>query len=65
MDPKDLLKMFFDPQKDLYQDIEMLLQAMAVSCIKHSCESVLESTVTVFENHFDKRRNLHEGNATE
>ena len=65
IDPKDLLKMFFDPQKDLFQGIEKMLQAMAVSCIKHSCESVLESTVSVFENHFDERRNLDEGNATD
>ena len=61
IDPKDLLKMFFNPQKDLFQGIEMLLQAMAVSCLKHSCESVLESTLSVFENHFNERRNLDEG----
>ena len=35
----------------------MVLQAIAVSSVKHSCESMLESLVSKFENHFDSRRN--------
>ena len=43
----------------------MIVQAMAVSCVKHSCESVLESLVSKFENHFDERRNMGEDAAIE
>lgn len=66
-DPKDILKKFFDSKNDeqLYQDIEMVLQAVAVACFKYSVESVLESFTSVYENHFDSRRNLAEYSAAE
>ena len=41
------------------------LQALAVSSVKVSCESVLESFVSKYENHFDSRRNLSEEGAKE
>ena len=41
------------------------LQALAVSSVKVSCESVLESFVSKYENHFDSRRNLEEKGANE
>ena len=56
-DPKDLLKLFFDPDLGHFVDIELILQALAVCSVKVSCESILESFVSVYENHFDKRRN--------
>ena len=64
-DPKDIIKKYFDPTLRLLENIEMIVQAMAVACVKHSCESVLESLVSKFENHFDERRNMGEDSAAE
>ena len=38
----------------------MVMQAIAVCSVKHSCESVLESFVSRYENHFDSRRSTDE-----
>ena len=65
LDTRILIKEFFDEKNKLYLDIEMVLQAMAVASVKHSCESILESFVSKFENHFDERRNVDEVTATE
>ena len=43
----------------------MILQTMAVASVKHSCESILESFVSKYENHFDIRRNVNEESANE
>lgn len=59
LDPKELLKKFFNPDDKLFQGIEMIMQAIAVSAVKQLCESVLESLVSKYENHFN--RNLAEG----
>jgi hypothetical protein len=59
-DPKDILKQLFDPDRALYNNIEMVMQAISVCCVKVSCESGLESLVSIFENHFDARRNMNE-----
>ena len=56
MDSKILISNFFDPSNSLFKDIEIIMQAIAVSAEKHSCESVLESFVSSYENHFDFRR---------
>ena len=45
-DSKELIKQFFDPDKELFKSIEMVMQAIAVCAVKHSCESVLESFVS-------------------
>ena len=65
LDSKLLIKTFFEESNNLYQGIEMVLQAMAVSSVKSSCESILESFVSMYENHFDQRRNVNENSATE
>ena len=65
IDPKDILKLFFQPESGLFVDIEMVMQAISVCCVKISCESVLESLVSVFENHFDPKRNMKEESTTE
>ena len=64
-DPKELLKKFFDPKGKLFRGIEMVMQALAVSSVKVSCESVLESFVSKYESHFDVRRNMSEEGANE
>ena len=55
----------YQPDSGLFVDIEMVMQAISVCCVKVSCESVLESLVSVFENHFDPRRNMKEESTTE
>ena len=59
-DSKELIKQFIDPAGELFKDVEMVMQAIAVCAVKHSCESVLESFVSRYENHFDSRRNTEE-----
>ena len=65
VDPKELIKKFFDPSGELFINIEMIMQALAVSSVKVSCESVLESFVSKYECHFDERRNMSEEGANE
>ena len=65
LDARTLIKDFFDEKKQLFPGIEMILQAMAVASVKHSCESILESFVSKYENHFDERRNVDEVTANE
>ena len=65
VDPKELIKKFFDPTEELFKSIELIMQAIAVCAIKHSCESVLESFVSRYENHFDSRRNTEESATNE
>ena len=60
-----ILVEFCDPAVGLFNDIEMIMQALAVSSVKVSCESVLESFVSKYENHFDQRRNMSEDGANE
>ena len=51
-DPKELFNQFFNPSDNLFNGIEMVMQAMAVSSVKQSCESVLDSMVQMFEKSF-------------
>ena len=60
-DAKVLIKKFFDPKKKLYHGIEMIMKAS----VKMSCESVLESLVSIYKNYFDARRNMNEENTSE
>ena len=41
------------------------MHTIAVAAVKHSCESILESFVSEYENHFDERRNVNENTANE
>ena len=43
----------------------MIMQAIAVSCVKQSCESILESMVSTYEHHFNGMRNMDEDNINE
>ena len=42
----------------LYVGCEEIIYCIVVAGVKHSCESVLESFVSRYENHFDQNRNL-------
>ena len=65
LDPKYLIKKFFDQKENLFTNIEMIMQAIAVSCVKQSCKSVLESLVSQYENHFSSNRNIEEDHVNE
>ena len=65
LDSKALLKRFFSSKEGNYRGIEMVLHVLAVASTKVSCESVLESFVSRYENHFDSRRNMSEDGANE
>ena len=54
-DPKEIIKKFFDTSNNLFQD-------MATAAVKQSCESILESMVSRYENHFSSDRNTTEDN---
>ena len=58
LDSKILIRNFFDPDEKLYINIEMILHSMVVASIKHSCESIMESFVSKYENHVNARRNV-------
>ena len=65
MDNKFLIMEFFDPEKKIFKNVEAIMQAMAVCAVKHSCESILESFVSRYENHSNCRRNYNELSANE
>ena len=65
MDSKNLTLNFFEPENQLFKKIEMIMEAIAVSAVKHSCESILESFVSRYENHFDTRRSTEEVSTNE
>ena len=50
----------FDPKNKLYEGLETVLHAAAVSAIKSCCESIVESSVSKYEYHANSRRNLNE-----
>ena len=61
MDPKELIKKYLDIAGKLYKSVELIMQALSVCAVKHSCESVFDSFVSCHENHFDIMRNTEEG----
>ena len=65
IDSKVLILKFFYPENELFKSIEVIMNAIAVSAVKHSCESILESFVSRYENHFDVRRNTKETSTNE
>ena len=65
MDPRVLLKELFDPKTNFFEDTQLVLQAMACASVKVSCESILESFTSKFENHFDLRRNVDEESSSQ
>ena len=63
--PKDFIMKFFKTTDKLFVGIEMIMQAIAVCCVKQSCESILEFMVSTDENHFDSNRNMGEESVKE
>ncbi len=65
LNPKELIKKFFKPADSLFEGIEMIMQVIAVCSVKQSCESILESMVSMFEHHFNSTRNMGEDDVNE
>ena len=49
----------------MFDEIEMIMQAIAVSAVKQSCESVLESFVSKYGDHFNSNRNIAKDNVND
>ena len=52
-----IIKNFLKPNTEYYKRIENM-HVIAYAAVKNSCESIVESFVSRYENHFDIRRNL-------
>ena len=59
LDAKDLIQTFLSSSKTLYIGCEEIMFAIAASSMKHSCESVLETFISRYKNHFDQQRNFN------
>ena len=60
MDSKVLIKDLFNKHNTSYLGIEMVLYAISVASVKRSCESILASFVSQYENYFDECWNVDE-----
>ena len=60
MDSKDLIVRFFNSEDRLFSGIELVMQAIAVACIKVSVESIAESFISEYNRRNDKLRTLSE-----
>jgi hypothetical protein len=48
---KKILSLFFDPKMKMYVDIEGVLSVLARACVSKGVEAIVESWVSVMENH--------------
>ena len=56
---KKILSLFFDPKMKMYVDIEGVLSVMARACVSKGVEAIVESWVSVMENHCSSVRWIH------
>ena len=54
----------FNP-KQVFKNIEAIMQAIAVSAVKQMYKTILESFVSMYESHFDIIRNTNEKSTNE
>ena len=64
-DSKDIIQQFFYLNDSLFKGIEMIMQALSVAAVKISCESIVESFVSRYEDHFYLKRNMNEESVNE
>ena len=64
LDSKSLIKLLLS-EHDLYSGVELTLHCIVTAAVKISVESVVESLVSRYETHFDKKRQLKEIHALE
>eukprot|EP00112_Aurelia_sp_Birch-Aquarium-sp1_P017082 Seg3933.1 transcript_id=Seg3933.1/GoldUCD/mRNA.D3Y31 product="hypothetical protein" protein_id=Seg3933.1/GoldUCD/D3Y31 len=61
----DILKMFPQGSKKLYEGIGMIVHVLSVASVAMTVESVVESHVSVYENRINKNRNVTEQRASQ
>jgi hypothetical protein len=61
LDSKEIIKDFLR-EPELYSGVELTLHCVTVAAVKMSVESVVESLVSRYENHYDSARQLKEEN---
>ena len=60
IDAKKLISLLLKMKEARYEGMEMVMQAVVAASTKFSVESVLESIVSRYEDHFDKTRSVGE-----
>ena len=65
LDSKVLIQKLLHPKNKYYCGSEMILQAICVSALKLSVESVLESQISIYEHHFRDNRPLNDDSIAE
>ena len=60
-----LLKELLSSDNNLSEGIELSLHCICCAAVKVSVESIVESMISVYENHFDSKRQLTEEHALE
>ena len=65
IDPKDILKLFVKSDLKLFNNCEMIIHAIMCASVKISVESIVESMISVYENHVDGNRNLDDDSAAQ
>ena len=63
IDNKEVYKDFLSSEKGLYKGNEIMMHSLCVVAVKYSVESSVESLISRYETHFDRKRQLTEENA--
>ena len=63
VDSKDIIRMFLDSDNKLYEDIQMIIHAICVSCVSFSVESNAESAISIYNIQNSDRRPIKEDSA--
>ena len=63
IDNKEVYKDFLSSTKELYKGNELMMHCLSTVAVKYSVESSVESLISRYETHFDRKRQLTEENA--
>ena len=63
IDNKEVYKDFLSSAKELYKGNELMMHCLSTVAVKYSVESSVESLISRYETHFDRKRQLTEENA--
>ena len=63
IDNKEVYKDFLCSTKGLYKGNEVVMHCLTTCAVKYSVESSVESLISRYETHFDKKRQLKEENS--
>ena len=63
IDNKEVYKDFLSSAKELYKGNELMMHCLSTVAVKYSVESSVESLISRYETHFDRKRQLTEENS--